>query len=154
MKAVVIHQAQDLRIEERDGVTPGPGQVAVAIRRGGICGSDLHYYRHGGFGTVRLQEPMVLGHEVSGEISALGHGVSGLKVGDAVAVDPSRPCGTCHYCQAGQQNHCLDMLFFGSAMRFPHVQGAFRQSLLALATQCHVVAVSYTHLTLPTNREV
>lgn len=140
MKAVVIHKAHDLRIEERHRANPGPGQVEVTIRRGGICGSDLHYYRHGGFGVVRLKEPMVLGHEVSGEISALGEGVSGLRIGDAVAVSPSRPCGVCTYCQKGQQNHCLDMLFYGSAMRFPHVQGAFQQSLVALASQCHVIA--------------
>ena len=57
---------------------PAAGQVAIAIQRGGICGSDLHYYRHGGFGTIVLREPMVLGHEVAGEVTALGDGVSGL----------------------------------------------------------------------------
>ena len=66
MKSVVIHKERDLRIEVRAAGSPGPGQVLIAIRRGGICGSDLHYYRHGGFGVVRLKEPMVLGHEVAG----------------------------------------------------------------------------------------
>ena len=112
MKALVIHAAQDLRIEERDAGKAGPGQVTVAIKRGGICGSDLHYYRHGGFGTIRLKEPMVLGHEVSGEIISFGAGVVGLAPGQAVAVSPSRPCGHCDYCQKGQQNHCLDMRFY------------------------------------------
>jgi L-idonate 5-dehydrogenase len=140
MKAVVIHKALDLRIEERDAGKPGPGQVGVAIRRGGICGSDLHYYRHGGFGVIRVKEPMVLGHEVAGEIISVGDGVTNVKAGDAVAVNPSRPCGQCMYCQKGQQNHCLDMLFYGSAMRTPHVQGAFQQSLVAEASQCHVIA--------------
>jgi L-idonate 5-dehydrogenase len=140
MKAVVIHKAYDLRIEEWAMGQPGPGEVAIAIRRGGICGSDLHYYRHGGFGVIRLQEPMVLGHEVAGEIIAVGENVRGLSIGDAVAVNPSRPCGICAYCQKGQQNHCLDMMFYGSAMRMPHVQGAFRQSLVAKATQCHRIA--------------
>ena len=140
MKAIVIHQAHDLRIEERAPATPSPGQVAIAIRRGGICGSDLHYYRHGGFGTVRLKEPMVLGHEVAGEVTALGTGVESLKPGDIVAVSPSRPCGQCQYCAKGLQNHCLDMLFYGSAMRMPHVQGAFQQVLVAEAGQCHLVA--------------
>jgi L-idonate 5-dehydrogenase len=142
MKAVVIHKARDLRIEQREEAAPGPGQVAVAIKRGGICGSDLHYYRHGGFGTIRLQEPMILGHEVSGEITGLGAGVAGLKIGQLVALSPSRPCGQCYYCQKGQQNHCLDMRFYGSAMRMPHVQGAFAQSLVADATQCHIIAGS------------
>ena len=139
MQAVVIHKAKDLRVEEREGKTPGPGQVGIAIKRGGICGSDLHYYRHGGFGTIVLKEPMVLGHEVAGEITSLGQGVQGLVVGQRVAVSPSLPCGVCSYCQKGQQNHCLDMRFYGSAMRMPHIQGAFQQQLVAEARQCHVI---------------
>jgi L-idonate 5-dehydrogenase len=139
MKAVVIHAAKDLRIEERDVEPVGPGQVEVAIEVGGICGSDLHYYNHGGFGTVRIREPMILGHEVAGTIKALGEGVSGLAVGDRVAVSPSRPCNDCEYCLKGQQNHCLNMRFYGSAMPMPHIQGAFRQRLVAQAWQCHRV---------------
>ncbi|HEU0221856.1 MAG TPA: L-idonate 5-dehydrogenase, partial [Paracoccaceae bacterium] len=102
----------------------------------GICGSDLHYYNHGGFGAVRLKEPMILGHEVSGWITALGPGVTGLAEGDLVAVTPSRPCGACTYCREGLPNHCLNMRFYGSAMPFPHIQGAFREYLVAEATQC------------------
>ena len=66
MKAVVIHAARDLRVEEREPEAPGAGQVEIAIEAGGICGSDLHYFNHGGFGTVRVREPMILGHEVAG----------------------------------------------------------------------------------------
>ncbi len=72
MKTLVIHGAKDLRLETRDAEAPGPGQVAVALKTGGICGSDLHYYNHGGFGPIKLREPMVLGHEVAGEIVELG----------------------------------------------------------------------------------
>ena len=68
MEALVIHAPGDLRIEEVPTPELGPHQLQVRVRRGGICGSDLHYYRHGGFGTVRIQEPMVLGHEVAGVI--------------------------------------------------------------------------------------
>lgn len=140
MKAVVIHAAKDLRIEERDLGIPEAGQVAIAVEAGGICGSDLHYYNHGGFGTIRLREPMILGHEIAGTIRALGSGVSGLAVGDRVAVSPSRPCNHCDYCLQGLQNHCLNMRFYGSAMPMPHIQGAFRQRLVAEAWQCHRVA--------------
>lgn len=136
MKAIVIHAAKDLRIEDREAEPPGPGEVQVKLAVGGVCGSDLHYYNHGGFGAVRLKEPMILGHEVSGHISALGAGVSDLAIGDLVAVSPSRPCGHCEYCQKGLQNHCLDMRFYGSAMPFPHIQGAFREILVANASQC------------------
>ncbi|WP_315837918.1 L-idonate 5-dehydrogenase [Bradyrhizobium prioriisuperbiae] len=140
MKSIVIHAAKDLRIEEAEAGAVEPGQVEVAIEAGGICGSDLHYYNHGGFGTVRIREPMILGHEVAGRITALGSGVSTLAVGDRVAVSPSRPCGHCRYCQLGQQNHCLNMRFYGSAMPMPHIQGAFRQRLVAESWQCHKVA--------------
>ncbi|MEL7216553.1 MAG: L-idonate 5-dehydrogenase [Pseudomonadota bacterium] len=136
MKAVVIHAARDLRIEERDVGAVGHGQVKLKMAMGGICGSDLHYYTHGGFGPVRLKEPMVLGHEVSGHVLELGVGVKGLAVGDLVAVSPSRPCGTCRYCLEGLPNQCLNMRFYGSAMPFPHIQGAFRQELVVEASQC------------------
>ena len=136
MKAIVIHAPKDLRIEERSVEAPGPGEVEVKLAAGGICGSDLHYYAHGGFGTVRIKEPMILGHEVSGHIAALGEGVSGLAIGDLVAISPSRPCGHCEYCLKGLPNHCLNMRFYGSAMPFPHIQGAFRERLVANASQC------------------
>ncbi len=136
MKAVVIHAAHDLRLEERETERPGAGQVLVRIATGGICGSDLHYFHNGGFGTVRLREPMILGHEVAGHIEALGEGVEGLQVGQLVAVSPSRPCGDCGYCLKGLPNHCVSMRFYGSAMPFPHIQGAFRELLVAEAAQC------------------
>ena len=139
MKAVVIHAAKDLRIEQRNEEPVGPGQVAIAVEAGGICGSDLHYYNHGGFGTVRIREPMILGHEVAGTVKALGEGVSNFAVGDRVAVSPSRPCSYCDYCLRGQQNHCLNMRFYGSAMPMPHIQGAFRQKLVAEQWQCHKI---------------
>lgn len=140
MKAIVIHGARDLRIEEREAEAVGPGQVEVAVEIGGICGSDLHYYQHGGFGTVRLREPMILGHEVAGRIVAVGPGVEALTLGQRVAVSPSRPCNACRYCLGGLQNQCLDMRFYGSAMPMPHIQGAFRQRLVVEAWQCHRVA--------------
>jgi L-idonate 5-dehydrogenase len=136
MRAIVAHAAKDLRIEDRSVGTPGIGQVLVRIASGGICGSDLHYYNHGGFGTVRLKEPMILGHEVAGHVEALGEGVSGLELGDLVAVSPSRPCYKCEYCVKGKHNHCMNMRFYGSAMPFPHIQGAFRERIVVDATQC------------------
>ncbi|MFK3667262.1 L-idonate 5-dehydrogenase [Ochrobactrum teleogrylli] len=136
MKAIVIHAAKDLRIDERELEMAGPGEVEIRLAAGGICGSDLHYYNHGGFGTVRVKEPMILGHEVSGHIAALGEGVSGLAIGDLVAISPSRPCGHCEYCHKGLPNHCFNMRFYGSAMPFPHIQGAFRERLVAKASQC------------------
>lgn len=136
MRAIVIHKAKDLRVEERAEASPQAGQVAITMATGGICGSDLHYYNHGGFGPITIKEPMILGHEVSGYIRALGDEVEGLEVGDLVAISPSRPCGSCKYCAQGLRNHCLNMRFYGSAMPFPHIQGAFQESLIADAGQC------------------
>jgi len=142
MQALIIHAAGDLRIEDVETPPLGPGQLQARVRFGGICGSDLHYYQHGGFGTVRVQEPMVLGHEVAGTIEAVGPQVAGFAPGDRVAISPSRPCGRCRYCQQGLQNHCLDMRYYGSAMRTPHVQGAFRQRIVCDAAQAHKLAAS------------
>jgi L-idonate 5-dehydrogenase len=136
MKAIVAHGAKDLRIEERPEEEPGPGEVKLRLAVGGVCGSDLHYYHHGGFGAVRLKQPMILGHEVSATVEALGQGVDDLEIGELVAVSPSRPCRACRYCQEGLHNQCLNMRFYGSAMPFPHIQGAFRESLVADRLQC------------------
>ncbi|TIX87126.1 L-idonate 5-dehydrogenase [Rhizobium sp. P44RR-XXIV] len=136
MKAIVAHAAKDLRIEDYPEEEPGTGEVKLKLATGGVCGSDLHYYHHGGFGAVRLKEPMILGHEVSATVIALGSGVQGLEIGQLVAVSPSRPCGACRYCLQGLPNQCLNMRFYGSAMPFPHIQGAFRETLVADAIQC------------------
>ncbi len=140
MKAVICHAPKDLRIDTLPEELPGPGQLQVRVAFGGICGSDLHYFQHGGFGTVRLKEPMALGHEVSGVVSALGEGVKGFSLGQRVAISPSRPCFQCRYCQQGQHNQCLDMRFYGSAMRFPHIQGAFRERMVIESHQAHPLA--------------
>lgn len=137
---LVIHAPDDLRLEEQDAGDIGPGQVLVKVGMGGICGSDLHYFHNGGFGTVRIKEPMVLGHEVAGTVVATAPGVENVRIGDKVAINPSRPCGACKFCLEGLPNQCLDMRFYGSAMRTPHVQGAFRNMLLCEATQCVKVA--------------
>jgi L-idonate 5-dehydrogenase len=137
---LVIHAPDDLRLDEQDAGEIGPGQVLVKVGMGGICGSDLHYFHNGGFGTVRIKEPMVLGHEVAGTVVAVAPGVQSVRIGDKVAVNPSRPCGACKFCLEGLPNQCLEMRFYGSAMRTPHVQGAFRNMLLCEATQCVKVA--------------
>ena len=140
MRAVVIHAPKDLRIDQFPDPAPGPGEVRVKIVAGGICGSDLHYYHHGGFGTVRIREPMALGHEIAGVVATAGEGVTHLAPGTRVAVNPSRPCGVCIHCREGMRNQCLDMRFMGSAMRNPHVQGGFREHVTVEAAQAIPIA--------------
>ncbi|CAN7668702.1 L-idonate 5-dehydrogenase [Neorhizobium sp. LjRoot104] len=134
-----LHAQRDLRVETLDSPDLGPGEVLLRMAAGGICGSDLHYYQDGGFGPVRVREPIIAGHEASGFVEALGAGVSGLETGQLVAVNPSQPCGVCQYCRIGQPIHCLDMRFMGSAMRLPHENGMFRERLVVPAIQCHPV---------------
>ena len=139
MRGIVIHAAKDLRIDPVTVGEPGPGKVRVRIERGGICGSDLHYYQDGRIGTIVLKHPMTLGHEVAGIVERLGSGVTRVKAGDRVALSPSRACGRCRYCQQGLQQHCLNMRFYGSAMPFPHIHGAFQEAIIADEAQCFIV---------------
>ena len=144
MRGVIIHGPKDLRIEEIAAAPLGPRDVRVRIEAGGICGSDLHYYHHGGFGTIRVQEPMALGHEIAGTVDDVGSDVSLVSSGMRVAVNPSQPCNECRYCRAGQHNQCLNMRFMGSAMRFPHVQGGFRESITVDEGQAIPIAPTMT----------
>lgn len=137
--ACVLHAEKDLRVETVPVAEMGDEQVLVRIGAGGICGSDLHYYLHGGFGVVRVKQPIVLGHEVAGTVEAVGAKVTRVKPGDRIALNPSRPCGKCKFCQSGAQQHCVDMWFYGSAMRMPHSQGAFRELIVAEEFQCEPV---------------
>ncbi|MGW7544554.1 L-idonate 5-dehydrogenase [Streptomyces sp. NPDC054770] len=135
MHACVIHKAGDLRVEELTPSAPGPTEVAVTVAFGGICGSDLHYYRHGRVGDFTVREPMVLGHEIVGHVAALGPGAEGPAVGTPVAVHPATPCDRCAECGAGRRNVCAHSRYLGSAARTPHVQGGFAQQVTVPAAQ-------------------
>src|SRR5580693_526946 len=87
-KCLIIHSPMDLRVEDREAGAVGPGEVAVRVAFGGICGSDLHYFHNGGFGAVRIKRPMILGHEVAGTVVSVAPDVSSVKIGDRVAVNP------------------------------------------------------------------
>ena len=138
-RACVLYAQEDVRVETREVGEVGPQQVLIRIGAGGICGSDIHYYWDGGIGTIRVTEPIVMGHEVAGTVEAVGELVRRVRPGDRVAVSPSRPCGKCKFCLAGEQQHCLEMQFFGSAMRKPHTHGGFRDRLVAEEYQCELM---------------
>jgi L-idonate 5-dehydrogenase len=126
-KACVIYGARDLRLEAREGPAMDDLSVKVRVRAGGICGSDLHYYFEGRNGDFVIREPLIPGHEFAGEVEAVGARVSRVRVGDRVAVNPSSPCGRCRFCRQGRENLCRRMVFLGSASKFPHIQGGFRE---------------------------
>jgi L-idonate 5-dehydrogenase len=138
-RACVLYGKGDVRIETREIGDVGPKQVRVRIGAGGLCGSDIHYFRDGGIGTIQVSEPIILGHEVAGTVEAVGGEVANVKPGSRVALCPSLPCGHCRFCQIGQQQHCLEMQFFGSAMRKPHCNGGFRDEIIVEDFQCEPV---------------
>ncbi|MDH0736303.1 L-idonate 5-dehydrogenase [Achromobacter spanius] len=131
-----IHGAQDLRLDEQAPEPLAPTQVRVGIKAVGICGSDLHYYRHGRVGDFVIREPLTPGHEASGQVLEVGAAVTTVKPGDRVALDPARTCGVCRYCRQGDSNHCEAVHFFGSASRYPHMQGAMREQVVVQEKQC------------------
>ncbi|MFI5336562.1 MAG: L-idonate 5-dehydrogenase [Opitutales bacterium] len=139
MKACRLRAAHELELSELPDPVPGPRDAVIRLRAGGICGSDLHYFAEGGVGDFRLREPLVLGHEVAGEVVAVGPEVRTVKPGDRVAVNPNHACGHCRPCLAGRRNLCQNVRFYGSAARFPHVQGAFADFFLAREENCHVL---------------
>ena len=105
----VLAKPGEIVPENRPVVPPAEGEVQVAVHNVGICGSDVHYWKHGRIGDFIVTAPMVLGHESSGVVVAVGDRVDHLKVGDRVAMEPAVPCRICHYCKIGRYNLCPDI---------------------------------------------
>jgi L-idonate 5-dehydrogenase len=125
--ACTLHGRLNIRLDPCPVDEPGPGEVRVRLGAGGICGSDLHYYQHGGIGAFQIRGPFVPGHEASGVVEAVGAGVTRVRPGQPVAVNPSHPCGHCRSCREGRANLCDHMVFLGSAAIYPHLPGLFRE---------------------------
>ncbi len=139
MRACVLHSAEDLRVEERSDLALTGDEVRIRFGAGGICGSDLHYYFEGRVGDFEVREPLILGHEMAGEVVEVGPGASALRVGQRVAENPSHPCRECRFCRGGAENLCANMRFLGSASVSPHVQGAFQDVFVTRERQCVVL---------------
>lgn len=129
MRAVVVHGPGDVRVDERARPVPGPGEVLLALEWGGICGSDIAYWKKGASGTAALAHPLVLGHEVAGRIAALGPGVTGLTEGRPVTVHPAQLVGDGVLPEriAGRTNLYPHVRYFGSAAFDPHTDGGFSE---------------------------
>ncbi len=146
MLACEIHGARDLRVVQRPAEALKPTEVLVGVKAVGICGSDLHYHKHGRVGDFVIREPLVPGHEASGQVLEVGAQVLTVRPGDRIAVHPARSCGSCRYCRLGASNHCENVYFIGSASRFPHMQGAMREGVVVDQRQCVPIpdGVSFT----------
>lgn len=102
---------------------PGPGEIQVAVKAVGICGSDLHYFQEGGIGDARCVYPMVLGHEPAGLVRKIGAGVTGWSPGNPAVLEPALYCYHCEFCMTGHHNVCSDMRFLST----PGEPGFFRE---------------------------
>jgi L-idonate 5-dehydrogenase len=134
--AATLFGPEDLQIVENEPGPLAPGMVRIRFGAGGICGSDMHYFRHARTGDFVVTSPLVLGHEVAGVVAEVGAGVGGLSEGDHVAVNPSRWCGHCGACREGRPNLCENIYFMGSASKTPHMQGGFASLFDAVPAQC------------------
>ncbi|GAA4689415.1 L-idonate 5-dehydrogenase [Promicromonospora umidemergens] len=129
MRAVVVHGAGDLRVEERPDPVAQAGEVVVAMEWGGVCGSDLAYWKNGSSGTAVLRDPLVLGHEVAGRVVTTGPGVTGWESGTPVTVHPAQAAdgSVLPPRLAGRTNLHSRVRYFGSAAFHPHTDGGFSE---------------------------
>lgn len=141
--AVVAHAADDLRVEDAGAPVPAADEAVVRIAYGGICGSDLHYWRHGAAGASILREPMILGHEVSGVVVVEAADGTGPAAGTPVAVHPLTPHGDgVTPWPADRPNLAPASTYLGSALHLPHTQGAFAQRVAIPGRMLHEVPAS------------
>ena len=135
MRASVLTGARQIAMDERAVPTPAVHQVLVHVSKVGVCGSDIHYYREGRIGPFVVDAPMILGHELSGRIVAVGEGVDTGRIGERVAVEPQKPCRMCSQCKAGLYNLCPFMEFYAT----PPIDGAFCEYVVIESDFAHAV---------------
>lgn len=121
MKAAILYGKRDLRIESIAVPTYKSDELLIQIKRVGVCGSDIHYYKEGRIGDFVVESPMILGHESSGVVVAKGDDVTEFKIGDRVSIEPGIPCMRCRHCKEGRYNLCQNITFFAT----PPIDGSF-----------------------------
>ncbi|MFT4009035.1 MAG: NAD(P)-dependent alcohol dehydrogenase [Nocardioidaceae bacterium] len=135
MRASVMTGLGSLQVEIRAVPVPTEHQVLVEVAAVGVCGSDVHYYRHGRIAHCVVTGPLILGHELSGRIVGTGAKVDDTRIGQRVAVEPQRPCRRCTQCLTGHYNLCPRMEFYAT----PPVDGAFCRYVVIEADMAHPI---------------
>ncbi|MFQ5737493.1 MAG: zinc-binding dehydrogenase [Acidobacteriota bacterium] len=130
--AVLVEPGRMLEVKDVDTPTPGPGEILVKVAACGVCHTDLHYIEHGV--PTFMRPPLILGHEASGTVAALGNGVETPEVGTRVLLPAVVTCGRCPYCRTGKENICQKMAMFGN-----HVNGAYAEYFVAPAKEAFVL---------------
>ena len=135
MRAAVLTEPGHIETQTRPVPTPSAGDVLVRVASVGVCGSDAHYYREGRIGDFVVESPLVLGHEASGVIVAVGDGVSPRRVGSRVSIEPQRPDPDSRETRSGHYNLCPHMEFYAT----PPVDGALCEYVTIGSTFAHDV---------------
>jgi len=125
-KAAVMTGLNVIEIQDRPEPVAGPGQAVVRPISVGVCGSDVTYYKYGRIGNYIVTGDIILGHEVAGDVESVGEGVTNVKPGDRVAIEPGTPCRQCADCLKGNYHLCLDLVF----MATPPYDGCLVQQML------------------------
>ncbi|MFF2481029.1 NAD(P)-dependent alcohol dehydrogenase [Paenibacillus sp. NPDC058071] len=123
MEAAVLNKPLDIEMKTIPIPVPKEDEALIRVHCIGVCGSDVHYYEHGRIGRYVVEQPIILGHELAGEVVQVGASVSNIAVGDRVAVEPGVTCGRCEACKSGRYNLCPDVVF----MATPPVDGAWAE---------------------------
>ncbi len=135
MRASILHPDLSITTEALPVPTPDADEVLVQVGAVGVCGSDVHYARHGRIGDFVVDADLILGHELGGRIVAVGSGVDPGRVGQRVAVEPQRSCRVCEYCKSGRYNLCPQMEFYAT----PPIDGAFAEFVTIQADFAHPI---------------
>lgn len=133
----VLRAIQSVAIEDRPvpALRDPAHDVLLHVAQTGICGSDVHYWQRGRIGDFVLTSPIVLGHESSGTVVAVGAAVAHLRPGDRVAIEPGVPCRRCDCCRAGEYNLCADTVFAAT----PPWDGTLAKYYSVAADYCYKV---------------
>lgn len=135
MRASVLTGAHALSVEQVPVPVVANDEVLIEIAAVGVCGSDTHYYRHGRIGGFVVEGRLILGHEASGRIVAVGAEVPPSRIGERVAIEPQRNCRRCRECRAGRYNLCPRMEFYAT----PPIDGAFAEYAVIRTEFAHAV---------------
>lgn len=140
MKAALLTGIRKIEIDDLpEPRITGSHDVLVRVGAVGVCGSDLHYYTQGSIGGQRIAYPETVGHECAGTVLAVGGGVTRVKAGDRIAIDPLTPCGRCDQCLGGRTHTCRHQKFLGCPGQAP---GALAELLVVPERCCYPVPAS------------
>jgi L-iditol 2-dehydrogenase len=138
MNAAVLITTKRIVVEAVPAPRLDADQVLVRVEAVGVCGSDVHYYEYGRIGPYIVESPLILGHELSGRIEAVGSSVDPARIGERVAVEPQRPCRICIQCKSGRYNLCSKMEFFAT----PPIDGALAELVAIQSDFAHAIPES------------